>query len=546
MLVNLYIKNFILIDEINLRLSDHFNVFTGETGAGKSLFVDALNFVSGHRSTPQVVGNKGESTYVEAVFSFEHNPKAILLLEEMGLYDESDDMVVFSREMNKSGRSIARINRRVVNLKSVRDLLSLTLDIHSQHDTQYLLNEKNHLHLLQEYIHDSQKLVDYQDTFKAYKAKLEEISALKEDKLDADELAFAKFVLSEIENLNPSLEDYDAIDQQLKYLEDFEANKQILNQIESTLSSKENVLGSLYQLLPHFDHIPELKEQFNDIYYQLEDVAQEITNKNNHFVFDEYEYNRLNDRMLNYTKLIRKYGSLTLLLDKKIELETHVRNADYFDDVLIDLENDLKEIETDLEQKALALSKLRRDKAHLLESEIIKELKDLSLENAVFSVDFQRKDYSSNGIDDVKFMISMNKGMDVAYLSKVASGGELSRVMLGLKVVFSKIQSINTLIFDEIDTGVSGSVAFNIGEKMKQISKIKQVISITHLPAVAVCADHHYLISKEETASTTITHVNLIENKARIEHLATMMMGSINDHSIQAATTLLQQGQAIT
>ncbi|HZJ87414.1 MAG TPA: DNA repair protein RecN, partial [Erysipelothrix sp.] len=532
-------------DEINLSLSDQFNVFTGETGAGKSLFVDALNFVSGQRSSASVVGNKGDSSYVEAVFSFKNNEPANALLKELGLYDEEDDVVVFSREMHHNGRSIARINRRVVNLKSIREVLSLVVDIHSQHDTQFLLNEKNHLNLLQDYVHDAALLQDYQDEYHKYQAKLMEIEDLKSSKLDEDELEFSKFILKEIHDLNPSMEDYENLDERLKQLENFESTKQEYQEIENTLTLDTNVLGHLYHLMPIFEKFEKLEEQFKDAYFQLEDISTEISSLNNNFIFDEHEFHELNNRMLNYTQLIRKYGNIDALLKKKEELETSIKNADYFDEVLIDLQNELKAIETTLHKKATKLSSLRKEKALELETSIVKELFDLSLENAVFNIEFKPKEYSLDGIDDVKFMISMNKGMDVSYLSKVASGGELSRVMLGLKVVFSEVQSINTLIFDEIDSGVSGTVAFQIGKKMNAISKTKQVISITHLPAVAACADHHYLIAKEDLDDTTTTHVNLIENDARIEHLAIMMSGNLNEQSLQAAKTLLEEGKRI-
>lgn len=544
MLLNLYIKNFILIEEINLSLSDQFNVFTGETGAGKSLFVDALNFVSGQRSTSSVVGKHDEKCTVEAVFSFNENPSAISLLKEMGLY-EDDDVVVFSREMNEQGRSIARINRRVVNLKAVRDVLALTLDIHSQHDTQTLLNEKHHLGLLQSYIHDDFLLNDYQDTYQKYLDKLKEIDALKNTKLDSDELEFSKYILQEIEDLNPSLQDYEALDQELKSLENFEKNKQELDEIESVLTSDVDVLGNLYNLLPLFEKHDALNERYKDVYYQLEDISNEISSINNDFIFDEYEFQALNNRMISYTGLIRKYGSIDALLSKKEELETNIRNADYFEDVLTDLNNELKEIQSNLDEKALVLSNHRKEKAKELEKLIVKELYDLSLENAVFVLSFKEIPYSKMGIDDVVFKISLNKGIEPDNLSKVASGGELSRIMLGLKGVFSDVQSISTLIFDEIDTGVSGKVALKIGEKMTAIAGKKQVISITHLPAVAVCADHHYLISKSESDDSNITEVHLLENKERIEHLAIMMSGSLNPKSISAAKELLEEGKRL-
>ncbi len=542
MLLSLYIKNFILIEEINLDLSGDFNVFTGETGAGKSLFVDALNFVSGERSTASVVGPKADSSLVEAVFSVENNPKVQNELDAMGFDVDEQGLLVFSREMNRNGRSIARINRRVVSLKEIRGILSSLIDIHSQHDTHTLLNSKNHLHLLQAYIKDDTLLLQYQDCYNKYQAKLKEIAALHESVLDDEALSYASFILNEIESLNPSVEDYETIDKSLKDLENFEKKKQELNTMESTLRYQDDVIGKLHSLLPLFSNLEELETQFKDIYYQLEDLTLEISRLNDGFLFDEYEYEALNTRMSQYTKMIRKYGSLEKLLSKKEELETQIQKAKNFENYKIDLQNELDDILISLESKANALSLQRKKNAKALEKVIIKELADLSLENAVFEIHFETVDYNNQGSDKVQFMISMNKGMPVANLSQVASGGELSRLMLALKVVFSQMDESTTLIFDEIDTGVSGTVAFKIGQKMRQISKSNQVIAITHLPAVAVCAQHHYLISKIMTNDATKTQVELMSSDKRKEHLAIMMMGVLNEDSMNAASHLLEEG----
>lgn len=541
MLVNLFIQNFILIEEISLDLSGDFNVFTGETGAGKSLFVDALNFVSGERSTASIVGPYGDRSLVEAVFLLKENDDASIRLQEMG-FESEDGIFVFSREMQRNGRSTSRINRRIVTLKEIRDVLSLTLDIHSQHDTHLLLNQKNHLNLLQSFIKDTKELDNYKKTYQSYLAKKKEISTLKESILDGSALEFAKFLLKDIQTLNPTLDDYETLDTSLKQMENYDKHKQDLTIIDEALGNGQNILGNLHALLPYFEKLDTLTESFNDVYYQLEDITHQISIMNNDYIFDEYEFQKMNDRMLSYTKLIRKYGPIEVLLDKKDELELQIKQAENFDDYLVDLNNELKVIEDKLIQEADSLHKSRVKEAKTLEKEVLKELHDLSLENAVFKIQIDKITLSPTGFDDVYFMISMNKGMPLAHLDKVASGGELSRVMLGLKVVFSTVQSINTLIFDEIDTGVSGAVAFRIGEKMREIAKTKQVIAITHLPAVAVCAQNHYLITKDHGKDTSKTHVYLMDDSQRIEHLAIMMMGSINEESLAAAKNLLEKG----
>lgn len=544
MLVSLYIKNFILIEEISVDLSDRFNAFTGETGAGKSLFVDALNFVSGQRSTQDVVGTHSDSAYVEAGF-FTDNSNAISILEDMGFEIDPNEVTVFSREMNKNGRSISKINGRVVNQKSVREVLAYVLDIHSQHETQYLMNNSNHIYLLDSFINDDKNLLDYKDAFHAYKEKLEAIEVFKSTQFDAQEIEVAKEVLKELDAFKPSVEDYEITNQSLSEMENFEKTKAVFNKIEDTLSKDTNVLNDLYDLIEPFESIEPLSERYRDLYYQLEDISYEISRMNDGFYFNEYEFENLNNRMDQYTQYIRKYGSVEALLDKQNKYQTMISNVDHYEDFLTDLNNEKEALYHELVKKADVLSNQRKEFALRLETLIVRELHDLMLENAVFKVDIASAAFTEMGQDRVVFMVSMNKGVAVSMLSKVASGGELSRLMLGLKVIFSDIQGISTLIFDEIDAGVSGRVAFRIGEKMKDIAKKAQVISITHLPAVAACADHHFLISKQEHNNVTKTHIAQIQNEARMEHLALMMTGNLNDKSIQAARDILEQGQAI-
>ena len=544
MLVSLYIKNFILIEEISVDLSDRFNAFTGETGAGKSLFVDALNFVSGERSTQNVVGTHSDSAYVEAGF-FTDNSNAISILEDMGFEIDPNEVTVFSREMNKNGRSISKINGRVVNQKSVREVLAYVLDIHSQHETQYLMNNSNHIYLLDSFINDDKNLLDYKDAFHAYKEKLEAIEVFKSTQFDAQEIEVAKEVLKELDAFKPSVEDYEITNQSLSEMENFEKTKAVFNKIEDTLSKDTNVLNDLYDLIEPFESIEALSERYRDLYYQLEDISYEISRMNDGFYFNEYEFENLNNRMDQYTQYIRKYGSVEALLDKQNKYQTMISNVDHYEDLLTDLNNEKEALYHELVKKANVLSNQRKKSARHLETLVVKELHDLMLENAVFKVDITSSPFTEMGQDRIVFMVSMNKGVAVSMLSKVASGGELSRLMLGLKVIFSDIQGISTLIFDEIDAGVSGRVAFRIGEKMKDIAKKAQVISITHLPAVAACADHHFLISKQEHNNVTKTHIAQIQNEARMEHLALMMTGNLNDKSIQAARDILEQGQAI-
>ena len=545
MLVQLTINNFILIQNITVDLSNRFNAFTGETGAGKSLFVDALNFVSGGRSSASVVGKVSDTALVEAVFELNDSDPSYITLKEMNLISDDDSLIVVSREMNQNGRSVSRINNRIVNLSTIRDITGRILDIHSQHETQYLLNEKNHLNLLDEYMNNETIVNDYKLKYAEYERKVKEINEFKKTQFNEEELEFSKFVLADINKINPSIDDYTELKERLDILVNFEKNKALYDEVDGILSKRDNVVGKLYDLMHAFKEFPELEGSYKDAYYQLEDIALQVSHLNSNLLFDESEFNQLNQRMVQYNQFIRKYGSIEGLMNKKLELETKINQVDHFEDLLVDLENDRKVLYNELAEVGISLSNSRKQAAKRLETSILIELKDLMLENTRFSVNFEACEYTQSGNEAVTFFISLNKGMPLAPLSKVASGGELSRVMLGLKVIFSKIQGISTLIFDEIDSGVSGRVAFRIGEKMKEISKDAQVISITHLPTVAACSDHHYLIDKHDNKNDTVTSVRLLDRSERIEHLAVMMAGKLDNDALKTAENLLNEGQSI-
>ena len=532
MLVQLSINNFVLIHNITIDLSNKFNAFTGETGAGKSLFVDALNFVSGGRSSVSIIGKSSDSTSVEAVFELDGSSLAYNFLVEHNLLEKGDNLVVLNRVMNEGGRSISRINNRIVNLSTIRECVSYILDIHSQHETQYLLNERNHIKLLDDYMGNRDVLDSYQSIYKAYTLKLKEIEDFKEKQFNHDQLEFSKFLLADINKVKPSIEDYNDIKTRLKILDNFEKHKAKLDYMDSVLVGSDNV--SMY---------PELEQSFKDAYFQLEDISQQVSSLNRELVFDDREFNELNQRLVSYNQLIRKYGSIEGVMDKKRDLETQINQIDHFAELLEDLEIDSKQLYKQLEESATLLSNKRKEAAERLETDILHELSDLMLENTQFKIVFSPLSFNSLGNEEVSFYISLNKGMDLAPLAKVASGGELSRVMLGLKVIFSRIQGISTLIFDEIDTGVSGKVAKRIGEKMRELSKDAQVISITHLPTVAAFSHHQYLISKEDGADDTITSVSLLDTKERIKNLALMIAGNTDADTIKAAENLLKEGQ---
>ncbi|AZK44316.1 DNA repair protein RecN [Erysipelothrix piscisicarius] len=545
MLTHLTIDNFVLIHHISVDFSDHFNVFTGETGAGKSLLVDALNFVSGQRSSASVVGKNGKSARVEVAFNLEKAQNLTNKLKDFDLYDDADEYAVISREMNLEGRSICRINHRVVNLSTVKSCLDGVLDIHSQHETQYLLNPKNHLKLLDEFAQNETVRSQYQELFHLYQATEARLNNLENSNINPDEIEFGNFQLNEINDLNPSLDDYHQTKQDLEMLSNFEKTKTFTNALEDILDGDEGVVGKLYEFLDRIDVLRDetLQERFKHVYFEAEDLRDELVRYNSGLVFDEYEFNRLQDRVYQYDQLIRKYGSIDGVLKKQEALIQQIEQAEHFDDFKIDLENELRAVQLQLSEAAQYLSQSRFKAKADLEAAVIAQLDDLLLENAQFVIDLKNSSLTLDGAETAHFLVSMNKGIQPSPLERVASGGELSRLMLGLKTIFSSIYGVSTLIFDEIDTGVSGRVALKIGSKMSKISQTSQVLTISHLAAVAACADHHFLISKNEVNDEIVTDIQEITEDDRIHQMALIMSGNVTEAALYSAKELLKEGQ---
>ena len=544
MINNIHIHNFVLIKDIFIELSDQFNVFTGETGAGKSLLVDALNFVSGGRSSAKIVGPHDSKARVEISFSLPQDKPIIIELIEQG-YIEPDDQVIISREMFSDGKNMCRFNGRSVTLSFVRTFVESVLDVHSQHETQYLLKDSNHLALLDSFI--SLDLSHYQNEYRIYLEFQKKYENLKVSKFSELAIKKAKENLERIESLDPSLDDFESITKEIQTLERFDEFKQAFKEIHKHMNEGLGVVGNLYEVKEIMRTFEDslLENEINDLYFRIEDLERDLRSRSNDLSFDEYEFNALQNRLMEYNKFIRQYGSIEETLEEKQHLLTTIHQAENFEEVLEDALLALS-AQKKIAQEAAAVLHQKRDKGRLeLNLLITSELKDLMLTQAQFNINLSNKDLGSTGMDSVYFEVSMNKGMALEPLSEVASGGELSRLMLALKVIFSQVHGTNVLVFDEIDTGVSGRVGLMMGAKMKSLSKKAQVLTITHLPSVAVCADYHYLISKAHGDDQTITSVTLIDGQKRVEHLAMIMSSSNSEASMKAAAELLLEGQAI-
>ena len=548
MLTNLYIRNFILIDELNIDFSDGFSVFTGETGAGKSIFIDGISCLIGSKLTSSVIKKGQDKAIIEGVFTVDD--KLSSKLKEAG-YD--DDSFIVSREINKDGKSTIRLNQRVTTLSFVKDCLSQEVDIHCQHDNQYLLNDKFHLSLLDNYCCDQVKLEQLKALYKDYKELVKEYENLNKSTFNQSQLELVKYQLNELDKLNLTDEEEDQkIQDQLKSISEIEKNQKSIEKIDDLFNSDDGILSKLYEftkLSDNLNSLDEIQDKIQDIidcYYNISDDYEQISKSLKQNSIDPLQIEQLNQRLFELQNAKRKYNTtLAGLITLKNDLIAQIENYDNKDFILNKLSKQKEEAYKKYEQLAIEISNLRKEKAKELDKTIAEQLRDLSLPNAKFETVFYNNEPTEKGLDKVIFMISMNKGLPLQPLNKVASGGELSRLMLGLKVIFAKLQGTKLIIFDEIDTGVSGSVALNIGVKMAQLAKDIQVFSVTHLPSVAACGKYHYLISKSSNEFTTTSNIHQLNQQERIEQLALMANASLTDSSKAAAKELLEKAKEL-
>lgn len=542
MIKNIYVKNFVLIDELHLDFHSSFSGFTGETGAGKSLFIDALSILCGARVNAGYIQKGADSAFIEAVIEFKPDHPALKVLAAAG-YALEDDYIVVSREFTLDGKSSTRLNNRITTVAFIRELLKDVIDIHSQHDSQYLLNNKNHLSLLDSYTNDSSLLEAVKSAYRLYHDLQKELDLMMKEEFNADDLDFYQYQLQEIEKINIKEGEIEALEQTQKEMQSFEKTSTLLQDaIHLIDSSKYENIYELHKDLDAIDNatIQKVKEELLNAYYLIDENSKILKQYTNALEYDENVFNEVQERLFEIQKIIRKHGhTYEDLLQKTAVLETKIASMSDRDLVIATREKAIHEAYLIFKEQATLLSEKRKQAAINLEREIKRELSDLHLENATFKVVFEAKD-SSMGIDQVEFYIAMNKGEDIKPLAKVISGGELSRLMLGLKAIFSKLQHIQTIIFDEIDTGVSGSVAYAIGKKMKKLSRDAQVFSITHLAPVAAWGDYHYLVEKKEKNGHTISSIRLLNESERIAELASIASNSNSKQALEAAVELYQ------
>ena len=545
MLSKLVIKNFAIIEDLEVDFPSGFIALTGETGAGKSIIIDALSLLMGERSSFDKIRFNEQKAFIEGVFYIK-NDKIKKQIESL-IDDNVDEELILSRTLDINGKSQAKINMHNVPLTVLKNVTSLILDIHSQQKDNNYLKEENQLNLLDSF---SELLLskDEKDIFnefnKSYKDYLEtksKLQNLKNKQLDLGSIDYLKFQDEELNKVNIQENEMENLEQERNSLMNFSKQSE---KIAEFLSIYEEVSSSLYKAkktLSYIDDEDKLSEKFNDLYFQMDDIYQTINDKFESQKEQLIRLDEINERLFLLHSLRKKYGYTSQdIIARHQEIKQNIDDLINYEDNILKLENELNTKRINSTSIAKKISNIRKKYAENLQNEVNKQLKDLYLENDEFKVDITPIELNNRGIDKVIFLLKANVGQNFISLEKTASLGETSRLNLALKTVFNKINQMETIIFDEIDIGVSGRVGNAISLKMKEISLNSQVIAISHLVQVASKADYQYLVSKYIKNNKTYSVINLLTKEERIKEIAKMMFGEITEISLKSAEDLLK------
>ncbi|AKL91964.1 Recombination protein N [Staphylococcus capitis subsp. capitis] len=554
MLQTLSIKQFAIIDKLEIQFSDGLTVLSGETGSGKSIIIDAIGQLIGMRASSDYVRHGEKKAIIEGIFDIDESKDAISILEDLSI-DIDEDFLLVKREIFSSGKSICRINNQIVTLQDLRKVMQELLDIHGQHETQSLLKQKYHLQLLDDYAEDqySDLLQQYKNIFNQYKDKRKELEDLESaDQALLQRLDLMKFQFEELTEASLKEDEVEQLEVDIKRIQNSEKLSLALNNAHQVLTDENAIPDRLYELSNHLqsinDIVPEkyekLKEDIDQFYYVFEDAKHDIYDEMANTEFDEQVLNELESRMNLLNNLKRKYGKdVPELIAYQSKLENEINKIENYEQSSSQLREEINQLYQEVIDIGKALSKERRRVARELRDHIVSEIQNLQMKDANLEISFKPLDEPNyEGIEFVEFLISPNKGEPLKSLNKIASGGELSRIMLALKSIFVKSRGQTAILFDEVDSGVSGQAAQKMAEKMRDIAQFIQVICISHLPQVASMSDHHLLISKASQDDRTTTQVKELLDDDRINEVARMISGaSVTDLTRENAKEMIAQ-----
>lgn len=532
MLQSLFISSFVIIDQTTVDFDEGMTALTGETGAGKSIIINALEQLCGARASSSLVRKGSKKAVIEGVFDM--NDSIQKILDELNI--DGDDDLIITKEILDNGRSTIKINYRTVTNSALKQVAPYLLDIHSQYQTQEIFNVKNHLKILQSFMNhqDDSLLSEYHKHYFEYKKISQKIKKLEQEDLSDERIEYYQKQYDELKDFEYTDEIIDQLEEELRMMKNYESMHKYMTDFNEAMSDKQGALNQINDALSALGHMNDtesfsaLYDEFYNQYYSMQDIVDRIGTAFDSIDFDEYRFNELQEELFTIHRLQRKYGySVDDIYQAQTELKEKLDAALNREDVLADLNKQKDQAYHEAYQIASKLTSLREEQGLIFVDTLEKELKDLYLPDAKLKVDIKECSLSDTGKDDITFMVSMNKGQAFTPLNETASGGEISRLMLAIKTITMNQNQMNTLVFDEIDTGVSGKVADAIGLKMHSISLNNQVLCITHLPQVAIHADHHYAIKKSSHDEETYSTLAVLSEDERIEEIAKMLSGDV-------------------
>ena len=537
MISTLHIKNIGIIDDLSIDLNQGLNVLTGETGAGKTLIIDSIEIISGGRFSKEMIRKGETNSFIELCMYEPENENSI------------DGNIIVSREINTTGKNMCKINGRMVTVTELKEFMSQFIEIHGQNKNQELLNNKTHLKCLDGFIGEEIKTLKnkYVEKYNRYSQIKQELKQnYGDDKEKERKLDLLKYQIEEIEQANLKENEENELEEKRKIMQNAEKITKNLNEADMVIS--ETGIDSLSTAIKSLEKIEGIDEKYEKIannlkslYYELQEISRDLGSFNDEIYFDEEERNFTEERLDLIYSLKRKYGnSVKEILEYKEEIENEVKHIENLDEYNNKLKQELNQTINKMNEIGKQIHELRVKKAKVLSQNINKELSDLEMKNAKVNihVEYQENEFYKTGKDEVEFFISTNIGEDEKELAKIASGGEISRIMLAIKKVLADTDKMPVLIFDEIDTGISGNAANMVADKLNNISKNHQVLCISHLPSIAAMADYNYFISKKVVEERTNTNVKLLNEEEIVKEIARISSGKINDITIKYAEEL--------
>ena len=527
MVTTLHIKNVGIIDDLSIDLNNGFNVLTGETGAGKTLIIGSLAILAGGRFSKEMIRNGEEFSYVEANFYCPNNEVAV------------DGNIIVSREIHLNGRNSCKINGRLITVNELKEFMSKIIDIHGQHDSQLILNPMQHIIYLDKFIGK-----ELNESVCEYIKKLEEYNKLKqelkntygEDQEKERRLDLLRYQYNEIEQAKLKQNEEEELQNKHKMMQNAEKLKDNLFEIDTNLN--ENAIIAISNSIRSLEKIQDCGKEYSEklsilknSYYDIQELARDLSYMREEVDFDENERNQIENRLDLISSLKRKYGNtITEILEFRNKIENEINKIENLDEYHNKIKIQIKNLEQELFKIANQMSYVRTKYAETLSKKINQELKDLEMPNAKFEIKINKTErFCENGIDEVEFMICTNVGEGLKPLTKIASGGEMARIMLAIKNVLADVDEVSKLVFDEIDTGISGKASKAVAEKMKSIAELHQVVCITHLPSIAARGDYNYYISKQTKENKTYTSIKLLNEDETIEEIARISSGEVTE-----------------